>query len=70
MLLLGQEVGEIPLTGKKRRKGLVSGCAAIPRVFHSHGMKTGNGVVGTGQAVVGGKGNALARVGALTRALL
>ena len=49
---------------------MVSGCTTTPRVFHSHGMKTGNGVVGTGQAVVGEKGNALARVGALTRALL
>ena len=32
-------------------------------------MKTGNGVVGTGQAVVGEKGMPW-RVGALTRALL
>ena len=48
---------------------MVSGCTTIPRVFHSHGMKTGNGVVGTGQAVVGEKGMPW-RVGALTRALL
>ena len=54
---------------QERRKGLVSGCTTIPRVFHSHGMKTGNGVVGTGQAVVGEKGMPW-RVGALTRALL
>ena len=45
---------------QERKKGLVSGCAAIPRVFQAHGMKTGNGVAGTGQAVVGEKGNALA----------
>ena len=45
---------------QERRKGLVSGCTTTPRVLHSHGMKTGNGVVGTGQAVVGEKGNALA----------
>ena len=45
---------------QERRKGLVLGCTTTPRVLHSHGMKTGNGVVGTGQAVVGEKGNALA----------
>ena len=48
---------------------MVSGCTTTPRVLHSHGMKTGNGVVGTGQAVVGEKGMPW-RVGALTRALL
>ena len=45
---------------QERRRGLVLGCTTTPRVLHSHGMKTGNGVVGTGQAVVGKKGNALA----------
>ena len=58
---------ELPLTQgggnsdgrQERRKGLVLGCTAILQFLQSHGTKTGNGVSGTGQAVVGEKGNAL-----------
>ena len=52
------------MDGRKGERGWFQAVQPLPRVFHSHGMKTGNGVVGTGQAVVGEKGNALASRGA------